>query len=288
MSIKHGFALSAFVTALALLPGCASSPRPDTNAPAATDAAGDSNEPDLVAQLRERMAAGSLQRQQKPEERQPLEATADTSRAPTVVIDTAKQQAALAVGPDYTRAMTLMEQGKDEEALALLRKVAEKTPQFSGPLVNQALILNKQQKFSEAQALLEKALELNPANPFANNQLGIALRGQGKFAEAKDAYLKALELDPNYAKAHFNLGVLADLYQQDLMLALQHYQRYQTLQSQPDPAVANWIVDLQKRTGTYVPPPPPAPLPPPPAEEEGDNAGEEAPNGEAAAQGDAP
>lgn len=291
MSIKHGFALSALVAALALA-GCASSPRQAPSAPSDTDAAVESNEPDLVAQLRERMAAGSLQRQQKPEERQPLEATADTSRAPTVVIDAARQQAALAVGPDYTRAMTLMGQGKDDDALALLRKVAEKAPQFSGPLVNQALILNKQQKFAEAQVLLEQALTLNPANPFASNQLGIALRGQGKFTEAKAAYQKALELDPNYAKAHFNLGVLADLYQQDLMLALQHYQRYQTLQSQPDPAVANWIVDLQKRTGTYTPPPPPAPLPPPPAEEEMDEtgnsgtpAGEAPENNEAAASG---
>ncbi len=283
MSIKHTFALGALVTALALLPGCASSPKPAAQPSLpGDDTTAESHEPDLVDQLRQRMASGPLQRQEKPDERQPLEATADTSRAPTVTIDAAKQQAAMAVGADYAKALALMSAGKDDDAFAQLGKISEKAPQFSGPLVNQALILNKQQKFAEAQALLEKALTLNSRNPFASNQLGIALRGQGKFADAKASYQTALAADPNYAKAHFNLGVLADLYLQDLPLALQHYQRYQSLQSKPDAAVTNWIVDLQKRTGTYQPPAAPAPLPP--AEEPDENQDAEAADSEAATQ----
>lgn len=262
MSIKHTFALSTLVTALALLPGCASTPKQPLPPTGSDETVVESSEPDLVDQLRARMAAGSLQRQEKAEERQPLEATADTSRSPTISADAAKQQAAMAVGGDYAKALALMSAEKDEEAFALLSKISQKAPQFSGPLVNQGLILNKQQKFAEAQKVLEQALQLNIRNPFANNQLGIALRGQGKFADAKAAYQSALSMDPNYAKAHFNLGVLADLYLQDLPLALQHYQRYQSLQSKPDPAVSSWIVDLQKRTGTYQAPAAPTPLPP--------------------------
>lgn len=263
MNLKHAFALTPLVAALALLPGCATTPKTGTTPTDGSESAqAESNEPDLVAQLRERMAAGTLQRQEKSEERQPSAATADTSQSPVVAVDPIKQQAARAVAADYAQALGLMNSGKDDDALALFAKIAEKAPQLSGPLVNQALILNKQQKYAEAQAALEKALTINPKNPFANNQLGITFRNLGKFAEAKAAYLTALTQDPGYAKAHFNLGVLADLYLQDLPLAIEHYQKYQSLQSTPDAAVTNWIIDLQKRTGIYVPPAKPAPLPP--------------------------
>ena len=95
MSIKNTFALSALAAALALLPGCATTPRQAPSDSAAATA--ESNEPDLVAQLHERMAAGPIQRQEKTEDRKPSEATADTSRSPTVVADNSKQQAAMSV-----------------------------------------------------------------------------------------------------------------------------------------------------------------------------------------------
>lgn len=290
MRITHTFALGTLVTALVLLSGCASTPRQAETVPA-PETTTESSEPDLVDQLRQRMASGPLQRQEKSEDRMELAAAADTSRAPTVAVDGVKQQAAMAVGADYAKALALMNAGKDDEAFAQFSTIAAKAPQFSGPLVNQALILNKQQKFADAQALLEKALALNPRNPYANNQLGIALRGQGKFADAKAAYETALAADPGYAKAHFNLGVLADLYLQDLPLAILHYQRYQGLQSKPDPAVTSWIVDLQKRTGTYQPPVAPPPLPPAEAEQEdsnGDDAAAEVEADDAAPEEKAP
>ncbi|MDQ8037552.1 MAG: tetratricopeptide repeat protein [Pedobacter sp.] len=289
-SIKNTFALSALAAAL-FLAGCASTPKQQTPAETAgPEAPAESNEPDLVAQLRERMAAGTLQRQEKTEDRQPSAATADSSKSPTVTVDLAKQQAAAAVGADYAKALGLMSNGKDDDALAILKGVSQKAPQFSGPLVNEGLIYLRKQQYADAEKVLQEAVKVNPQNPYAFNLLGVALRELGKFPDAKAAYESALALDPNYAKAHFNLGVLADLYMQDLPLALSHYQRYQTLQGKPDPAVANWIIDLQKRTGTYVPPAPlPAALPPPEETVEEVPADAAAPAAaEAPAAGDAP
>lgn len=263
MSIQHKIALSAIAAALTLLAGCASTPKQAV--PEAEQTAG-ANEPDLVAQLRERMAAGTLQRQEKAEDKKPSEAAGDTSRSPALVATNARQQAAMAVSADYTRAISLMAADQNDEALALLQKVSAKEPSFAGPVINQGVILLKQKKFAEAEKVLRQALVINARNPYAHNLLGIALREQGKFADARSAYETALGIDPNYAKAHFNFGVLADLYLQDLPLALTHYERYQALQSKPDPAVANWIVDLQKRTGVYTAPPPP-PRAPEPVEE---------------------
>ncbi|HET8732079.1 MAG TPA: tetratricopeptide repeat protein [Moraxellaceae bacterium] len=223
----------------------------------------DSNEPDLVAQLRERMASGQLKTKAKTEQTGTTSATADTSSAPKVSIDPVKQQAAMAIAPDYARAVGLMRAGNDAEALALFQNLSTRAPQFAGPLLNQGVILLHQEKYPEAEAALRAALKTSPNSPYANNLLGIALRQQGKFPEAKAAYEAALTADPGYARAHFNLGVLLDLYMQDLPQALTHYERYQSLQAKPDPAVANWIVDLQKRTGVYKAPPKPAPAPTP-------------------------
>lgn len=260
MSIQHKIALSAIAAALTLLAGCASAPKQAV--PETGQTAGE-NEPDLVAQLRERMAAGTLQRQEKAEDKKPSEASSDTSRSPALVTNDARQQAVLAVSADYTRAISLMTADQNDEALTLLQKISAKEPSFAGPVVNQGVILLKQKKFADAEKVLRQALVVNARNPYAHNLLGIALREQGKFSDARAAYETALGIDPNYAKAHFNFGVLADLYLQDLPLALTHYERYQALQSKPDPAVANWIVDLQKRTGVYKAPPPVPPAPEP-------------------------
>ncbi|MFZ5561920.1 MAG: tetratricopeptide repeat protein [Pseudomonadota bacterium] len=259
MSIPHILARSALAAALALpllLAGCTAPQKRPAGAPA-DDASVGSNEPDLVAQLRQRMASGKLQRREKAATG-PTASGRDTSSAPTVTVNPEKQLAAQAVGADYARALILMKQGSDAEAAALLTQISRRTPEFSGPLVNLAVLLLKQGKFAEAERQLRDALAINPKNPYARNLLGITLREQGKFQDARAAYEAALALDPNYAKAHFNLGVLADLYIQDLPTALGHYERYQSLQSKPDPAVANWIIDLQKRSGVYKAPARPA------------------------------
>lgn len=261
-------AVAALSLAL-LLGACSSAPKRTTPE---TATGPESNEPDLVAQLRERMAAGNLPRKTKTEVGGTISATRDTSSAPKVTVDPVKQQAAMAIAPDYARAIGLIQAGNDAEALALFRSMGAKAPQFAGPLLNQGLILLRQEKYADAEAALRAAVKASPRSPYAQNLLGIALRQQGKFPDARTAYEAALALDPGYARAHFNLGVLADLYMQDLPLALNHYERYQGLQSKPDPAVANWIVDLQKRTGVYKAPPRPAPAPQPGADEKGDTA----------------
>ena len=75
------------------------------------------------------------------------------------------------------------------------------------------------------------------------------LRRQGKFAEAESSYTRALDSDPDYALAHYNLGILNDLYFRRLDIALLHYEAYQALAGE-DKQVARWIADLKRRLGT--------------------------------------
>jgi Flp pilus assembly protein TadD len=271
--------LFASLALLSLVPGCSTTTKaPVQQAP--EDAA--NNEPDLLQKLHERMASGAPHPVQKPKagdtaavaatDSSKASGVAAAAAASGVAVDPVKQQKALAVADDYAQAMTLANSGKDDEAMTLLRKISAKVPEFSGPLVNQGAILIKQQHYTDAEKVLRQAVAVNDQNVFAYNELGLALRQQGKFTDAKAAYLSALAIDPNYAKAHFNLGVLADLYLQDLLLAISHYQAYQALQAKPDKTVGNWIVDLQKRTGTYTPPPKPAPVAAAPTATSGDAA----------------
>jgi tetratricopeptide (TPR) repeat protein len=141
-----------------------------------------------------------------------------------------------------------------DEAFALFEEIQTKAPQLTGPLLNQALIHIQKQQYKEADVLLQKAVATNSKNPFSYNLQGFVYRQLGQFKKAREAYEQALALSPNYAKAHFNLGVLAELYLQDLPLALTHYEAYQNTQTEADSTVAKWVIDLQKRTGVYKAP----------------------------------
>jgi tetratricopeptide (TPR) repeat protein len=72
------------------------------------------------------------------------------------------------------------------------------------------------------------------------------LRRNGNFLEAEAAYLKAVTVSPDYALAHYNLGVLNELYLQRLEVALKHFETYQSLVGE-DKQVAKWIADLTRR-----------------------------------------
>ncbi len=58
--------------------------------------------------------------------------------------------------------------------------------------------------------------------------------------------MKAVTSSPEYALAHYNLGVLNELYLQRLEIALQHFETYQALVGE-DKQVEKWIADLRRR-----------------------------------------
>ena len=101
--------------------------------------------------------------------------------------------------------------------------------------------------------MLTRSLELDSTNPVALNRLGMIKRRAGDFAAAEAAWLGAIAANPEYPYAWYNLGVLYDLYLQDLPAALEHYQAYQRLEGggDGDATVALWIADLETRIGSH-------------------------------------
>ncbi len=174
-------------------------------------------------------------------------ADSDAVHIPPVPHDAAAEPMAAAAMNDYFNALQALRDGDAARAESLFRDIAERYPLLSGPWVNLGLIALQQDRFDDAENALRRALEVNARNPYAHNALGLALREQGRFDEAAAHYQQAVTLDPMYARAHFNLGVLAELYLQQPADALAHFRRYQALQKQPDQTVANWITDLERR-----------------------------------------
>ena len=150
----------------------------------------------------------------------------------------------------YERALSAMEEGDLVEAELELEHLILEYRDYAGPYVNLAILYRENERYEDAEEVLQLALDLHPEHSAANNQLGILRRSQGRFADAEAAYERAIAADPEYALAYMNLGILLDVYLRRPADALANYESYQALLTEPDRAVAGWIVDLRRRLGS--------------------------------------
>ena len=152
---------------------------------------------------------------------------------------------------DYQQALALLDGGDEAGAQARLQSLADSHPGYAGPLVNLALLRARQDELEAAAALLERAVAVCANCAAAWNELGVVQRRQGRFNDAERSYLAAIAADPDYSNAHFNLGVLYELYLQRPELALDQYARYRELQAGEPGAVDvdKWMTDLKRRAG---------------------------------------
>ena len=153
---------------------------------------------------------------------------------PAEVLTRFEQAVAALAGGDYTDAELQF-----EEFLLLY-------PDFPGAHTNLAIIHSHNGDDAAAAGAVDAALAIDPDFAPALNQKGLLLRKNGKFLEAEAAYLKAVTSTPDYALAHYNLGVLNELYLQRLEDALHHFEQYQALVGN-DEQVEKWIADLTRR-----------------------------------------
>lgn len=149
----------------------------------------------------------------------------------------------------FDEAVALLNTGTYGRAIAILAKIVAQSPGITAPYINLGIAYARTDKTEEAEAQFKKALELVPGHPVAGNECGLLYRKQGRFEEARTMYEKTLAGYPNYYPAHRNLGILCDLYLNDLESAMTHYQIYS--QAMPkDGQVKLWIADLKTRMGT--------------------------------------
>ena len=146
----------------------------------------------------------------------------------------------------FEQAVSVMASGDYVEAEFRFQEFILQYPGYPGAHTNLAIIHAHNGDDKAAEDSITDALIIDPEHAPTLNQLGMLLRRQGKFAEAEAAYLKAVTAEPDYALAHYNLGVLNELYLQRLDSALMHFEAYQGLTGE-DKQVEKWIADLKRR-----------------------------------------
>jgi tetratricopeptide (TPR) repeat protein len=159
---------------------------------------------------------------------------------------TEEGQASLELQAEYDVALIYLEQGRLDEGIAILERVAAASPTLSGPRIDLGIAYHRSNDLAAAESNLLLAIEANPDQPVAHNELGIIYRKTGRFDEARGSYEKALAIYPGFHYARRNLAVLCDLYLADLECALENYEAYMTTVPSDDEA-SIWISDLRLR-----------------------------------------
>lgn len=147
---------------------------------------------------------------------------------------------------EFNQAVILLNEEQYPQAIRLLKGVTGKTSKFSAPYINLGIAYARTGELKLAEQSLKRALEITANHPAAGNELGLVYRKTGRYDEARKLYESLLAAYPDFLPAHKNLGVLCDIYIQDLNCALEQYQEY--LKGKPDDEkVQIWVADVKSR-----------------------------------------
>jgi tetratricopeptide (TPR) repeat protein len=128
---------------------------------------------------------------------------------------------------DTQLALALRQAGRDEDAVARLKRTIKRNPTFVPALHELGRLLVALEQYDEAIEALNRAIALAPMMPQLSIQLGYAQLSRRRCAEAKVAFARALEIAPGssdalfgIAKAHRELGeneAAAEYFRRSLM-----------------------------------------------------------------------
>lgn len=175
-----------------------------------------------------------------------LSACASGPKTSNRPVDPMNVKVAGGVNRDFLQAVEYIQGERYPEAIELLQDVVTREQRLSAPYVNLGIAYFRTGDEKHAEESFLEALRAAPLDPVASNELAVLYRHQGRFDEARKTYTESLALHPEYLPLIKNLGILCDLYLQDVNCALAQFERY--LKYQPeDPKVSIWVADLKRR-----------------------------------------
>ena len=98
----------------------------------------------------------------------------------------------------YAEAERLKDQGKLEEAAAVLERIAEQDPQYALAHSALAVIYGRLKRHDEAIRHGLKVCELEPHEPFSFTAMSVTFQRAGKIPEAEDAMARARTLQAGH------------------------------------------------------------------------------------------
>ena len=142
--------------------------------------------------------------------------------------------------------------GDLSHAEKLLRSITADDTRLAGPWVMLGDIALQQRKLDQAVEHYAKAISVNEVNVNAYIKLATVQRQLGDFIPAQNTYAKALSVWPDFPEAHLNLAILYDIYLNMPLKAQRHIESYQFLTGGRDKKRAQWLAELQQRTGAEL------------------------------------
>ncbi|MBK8270423.1 MAG: tetratricopeptide repeat protein [Planctomycetes bacterium] len=138
----------------------------------------------------------------------------------------------------YTRAQTLLDSGKPQEALPLFEAVVRETPESDELYVSLGKIYLMLGRAAEAEQAIIKSLRKQSNDPFKLWVLGESLRRQQKNDKAIECFRKAVELMPDMEEGHRSLAMVYSA-QRDFHSAYEPCRKYAELKPQSPAAWTN-------------------------------------------------
>ncbi len=121
----------------------------------------------------------------------------------------ADQTVAQSTDPSISDARSLIEQGRENDAIGVLRQLVKSSPDNFQVWFLLGVTQAKQRRFHDAIASFGKVLALQPKLAEPHNNLAVIYNELGDFRAAVKELEASLKLKPDYATAHENIG---DLY----------------------------------------------------------------------------
>jgi len=143
--------------------------------------------------------------------------------------------------PLHFLGVLLHQDGKSEEALAMIDQSLAMDPGVASWHNNRGNVLLVLQRADEARAAYERCRELEPANPAVANNLACLLRALGEVDAAEALFRELLAREPGFADAHTNFAnLLVDT--RRMQEAMRHFGT--SLELRPDDPKANRMMGL--------------------------------------------
>jgi Tfp pilus assembly protein PilF len=144
----------------------------------------------------------------------------------------------------------LLQDGQFSQAETLLVEALEKSPGNIVDRTNFAMLLARTGRVDQAEQELSRVLALRANYCPAAVQLGQILLTKTKITPAEMSYRGCLLEQPEFAPALISLGILLELYRGQFDEAVQLYEAYQRVSTEPNKRVAIWIAQLNRQLGS--------------------------------------
>lgn len=147
-------------------------------------------------------------------------------------------------------ANVLSNQGKNEEAVNMIKEARRLNPESLDLLLTEAKFYASLNRMDEFGALMKKAIEKDPNNPLLFFNLGTVTLNEGKAEESKQYFKRAIELDPNYSDAYLNLAIAILEKDKAIVLemnkSLSDFKKYEALEKQQKEVYKEALPILEK------------------------------------------